>query len=180
MPILGLGAIKRSLKARRSRPQLIVDLAVPRDVEAEAKNLQNLFLYTVDDLAQVVQQGKEQRQAAVEQAEDIVEEGVQNFMAWMARRATVPLIQELNVHVEAVRTLELQRALKALERGEVPQVVLEGLSKALLSKVMHGTYKGIRVDDPVQRERNEQAVREMWLQTPKATQDVHSDQSRAA
>jgi glutamyl-tRNA reductase len=180
VPILGLGAIKRSLKTRRNRPQLIVDLAVPRDVESEAKSLQNLFLYTVDDLAQVVQQGKDQRQAAVEQAEDIVEEGVQDFMAWMARRKAVPLIQELNVHVEAVRTLELQRALRALERGEVPQVVLEGLSRSLLSKVMHGTYKGIRVDDPHQRERNEQAVREMWLQNSKSSTTTPNDQSRAA
>jgi glutamyl-tRNA reductase len=97
LPIIGLGAVERALKRRRHRPMFMVDLAVPRDIEFEVKGLDDVYLYTVDDLATVVQTGKENRLAAVAQAEAIIDAGVQSFMHWMQQRdpqgGTVNLIR---------------------------------------------------------------------------------------
>jgi glutamyl-tRNA reductase len=87
LPIIGLGAVERALKARKHRPMFMVDLAVPRDIEPEVKALEDVYLYTVDDLAHVVQTGQANRQAAVAQAEAIIDAGVQSFMHWMDQRA---------------------------------------------------------------------------------------------
>ena len=88
LPIIGLGAVERALKARKHRPMFMVDLAVPRDIEPEVKALEDVYLYTVDDLAHVVQTGQANRQAAVAQAEAIIDAGVQSFMHWMDQRGT--------------------------------------------------------------------------------------------
>ena len=93
LPIIGLGAVERALKARRRRPMFMVDLAVPRDIEAEVAQLGDVYLYTVDDLSAVVQSAGEKRQAAVERAEAIVDAGVQSFAHWLDQRAAVPLIR---------------------------------------------------------------------------------------
>ena len=96
LPIIGLGAVERALKARRHRPMFMVDLAVPRDIEPEVARLSDVYLYTVDDLSALVQTAGEKRQAAVEQAEAIIDAGVQSFAHWLDQRAAVPLIQALN------------------------------------------------------------------------------------
>jgi glutamyl-tRNA reductase len=118
LPIIGLGAVERALKKRRHRPMFMVDLAVPRDIEPEVKALDDIYLYTVDDLASVVQTGMENRQAAVAQAEAIIDAGVKSFMHWMdqrdpARGGVVPLIQQLNSQAELWREAELARARQA-------------------------------------------------------------------
>ncbi|MFM7972110.1 MAG: glutamyl-tRNA reductase, partial [Betaproteobacteria bacterium] len=95
LPIIGLGAVERALKRRKHRPMFMVDLAVPRDIEPEVKSLEDVYLYTVDDLASVVQTGQAHRQAAVAEAEVIIDAGVQSFMHWLTQRGTVPLIQQL-------------------------------------------------------------------------------------
>jgi glutamyl-tRNA reductase len=95
LPLIGLGAVERALKKRKYRPMFMVDLAVPRDIEPEVKSLDDVYLYTVDDLASVVQSGQAHRQAAVAEAEVIIDAGVQSFMHWMGQRGTVPLIQQL-------------------------------------------------------------------------------------
>ena len=95
LPIIGLGAVERALKARRHRPMFMVDLAVPRDIEPEVARLSDVYLYTLDDLSALVQIGGEKREAAVAQAEAIIETGVQSFVQWLDRRGSVPLIQAL-------------------------------------------------------------------------------------
>lgn len=97
LPIIGLGAVRSALKARRHRPMFMVDLAVPRDIEPEVAALSDVYLYTVDDLAAVVQAGGEKRQAAVAQAEAIIDAGVQSFTHWLDQRATVPLIDQKSI-----------------------------------------------------------------------------------
>jgi glutamyl-tRNA reductase len=87
LPIIGLGAVERALKARRRRPMFMVDLAVPRDIEPEVAQLDDVYLYTVDDLSTLVQTAGEKRQAAVEQAEAIIDAGVQSFAHWLDQRA---------------------------------------------------------------------------------------------
>ena len=131
LPIIGLGAVERALKRRKHRPMFMVDLAVPRDIELEVKRLEDVYLYTVDDLASVVQTAQANRQAAVAQAEAIVDAGVQSFMHWVDQRGSVPLIQQLNAQADEWRAMEISRARKLLAKGEDVDAVLEALSKGL-------------------------------------------------
>jgi glutamyl-tRNA reductase len=143
LPLIGLGMVERAVKARRHKPMFMVDLAVPRDIEAEVGRLNDVFLYTVDDLGKVVQAGLENRQAAVAQAEAIIETRVQSFMHWMDDRAVVPVIQSLQENGEAMRQFELERARKMLAKGEDIDAVLEALSKGLTAKFMHGPQQAL-------------------------------------
>jgi glutamyl-tRNA reductase len=143
LPIIGLGLVERAIKARRHKPIFMVDLAVPRDIESEVARLDDVFLYTVDDLGAVVQTGVEFRQAAVAQAEAIIETRVQSFMHWLDTRTVVPLIQDLQESGESLRLIELERARKLLARGEDIDAVLEALSRGLTAKFLHGPQQAL-------------------------------------
>jgi glutamyl-tRNA reductase len=143
LPIIGLGMVERAIKARRHKPMFMVDLAVPRDIESEIGRLDDVFLYTVDDLAEAVQTGMENRQAAVEQAEAIIETRVKSFMHWIDTRAVVPVILDLHETSEAMRMAELERARKLLAKGEDIDTVLEALSKGLTAKFLHGPQQAL-------------------------------------
>jgi glutamyl-tRNA reductase len=143
LPIIGLGLVERAVKARKHRPIFMVDLAVPRDIEPEVAKLDDVFLYTVDDIASVVQSGLENRQAAVAQAEAIIETRVQSFMHWVDGRHVVPVIQDLHESSEQLRQHELDRARKMLARGENIDVVLEALSKGITAKFLHGPQQAL-------------------------------------
>ncbi|SAL02617.1 glutamyl-tRNA reductase [Caballeronia fortuita] len=138
LPIIGLGAVERAVRARRHRPIFMVDLAVPRDIEPEVGNLQDVFLYTVDDLGAIVREGNASRQAAVAQAESIIETRVANFMQWLDARSIVPVIRHMHTQADALRRAELERARKMLARGDDPAAVLEALSQSLTNKLIHG------------------------------------------
>jgi glutamyl-tRNA reductase len=163
LPIIGLGAVERALKARKHRPMFMVDLAVPRDIEPEVKALEDVFLYTVDDLAHVVQTGHANRQAAVAQAEAIIDAGVQSFVHWMDQRQAVPLIQQLNSQADEWRAAELARARKLLARGEDVDAVLEALSRGLTQKMLHGAMAELRAGDAESRQRATQAIEHFFL-----------------
>ena len=165
LPIIGLGAVERALKARRHRPMFMVDLAVPRDIESEVQALQDVYLYTVDDLAQVVQTGQAQRQAAVAEAEVIIDAGVKSFLHWMDQRGTVPLIQELNAQADTWRALELARARKALARGDDIDSVLEALSRGLTQKMLHGAMAELHTGDATAREHTAQTLSRLFLRS---------------
>ncbi|HWH74084.1 MAG TPA: glutamyl-tRNA reductase, partial [Methylibium sp.] len=138
LPLIGLGAVERALKARRHRPMFMIDLAVPRDIEPEVARLDDVFLYTVDDLGKLVQTGVESRRAAVAQAEAIIETRVDAFMHWLSARQAVPAIRALHARGEAIKRAELERARRLLARGEDPQAVLEALASGLVGKFLHG------------------------------------------
>ena len=138
LPLIGLGAVERAVQARKRRPMLMFDLAVPRDIEPEVARLDDVFLYTVDDLARHVQAGGERRQAAVQQAEAIVTAGVESFEQWLEQRASVPLIQALHKQTEDWRQAELAKARRALAKGGDVEAVMESLSSALTRKMLHG------------------------------------------
>jgi glutamyl-tRNA reductase len=163
LPIIGLGAVERALKARKHRPMFMVDLAVPRDIEPEVKALEDVFLYTVDDLAHVVQTGQANRQAAVEQAEAIIDAGVQSFLHWMDQRRAVPLIQQLNSQADEWRSAELARARKALARGDDVDAVLDALSKGLTQKMLHGALAELHAGDAEARQRATTAIEHFFL-----------------
>ncbi|HTH44465.1 MAG TPA: glutamyl-tRNA reductase [Oxalicibacterium sp.] len=143
LPIIGLGMVERAIKARRHKPMFMVDLAVPRDIEEEVGRLNDAFLYTVDDLGVFVRTGMEIRQAAVAQAEAIIENRVQSFMHWVDTRAVVPIIQDLQDSSEAMRLFELERARRLLAKGEDIDAVLEALSKGLTAKFLHGPQQAL-------------------------------------
>ena len=138
LPIVGLGMVERAIKVRRHRPMVMVDLAVPRDIEPEVGKLDDVFLYTVDDLAQLVDAGIESRQQAVVEAEQIIDTRVDGFLHWIEARDAVPTIRALREHAEALRVAELQRAARLLARGEDPQAVIDALSQGLTNKLLHG------------------------------------------
>jgi glutamyl-tRNA reductase len=163
LPLIGLGAVERALKLRRNRPMFMVDLAVPRDIEPEVKALRDVYLYTVDDLANVVQTAQANRQAAVAQAEVIIDAGVQSFMHWMDQRSTVPLIQQLNAQADEWRVTEMARARKMLAKGEDINAVLDALTKGLTHKMLHGALAELHAGDATARERATNAIQHFFL-----------------
>ncbi len=138
LPLIGLGMVERALKARRRKPMFIVDLGVPRDVEREVGELDDVFLYTVDDLGKVVANGMQQRRAAVDEAEAIIDREVGQFMRWLDGRSTVPAIRDLHRRGDAFRAIELERARRRLAKGDDPSVVIEALAQGITNKFLHG------------------------------------------
>ncbi|HQC98591.1 MAG TPA: glutamyl-tRNA reductase [Aquabacterium sp.] len=168
LPIIGLGAVRSALKARRHRPMFMVDLAVPRDIEPEVAALSDVYLYTVDDLSAVVQSAGEKRQAAVAQAEAIIDAGVLSFTHWLDQRATVPLIQALRAQADDWRAAELARARKQLAKGADIDAVLEALSRGITQKMLHGTLAELHASDGEARQQMAQTVSRLFLrQTPR-------------
>ena len=165
LPIIGLGAVERALKLRKHRPVFMVDLAVPRDIEPEVAQLPDVYLYTVDDLSALVQTAGEKRQAAVAQAEAIIESGVQGFVHWLGQRGSVPLIQALNAQADDWRAAEIARARKLLARGEDVEAVLDALSRGLTQKMLHGTLAELHAADAEHRAQLAQTVSRLFLRS---------------
>jgi glutamyl-tRNA reductase len=137
LPILGKGLIERAIRERRHRPMFIVDLAVPRDVEPEARGVDDIFLYSIDDLAAIVKDNLQIRREAVTQAEAMIAEQTEHFLHWLEGRNVVPTITALSGHHDALRVAELDRARKLLEKGTAPDEVLEALARGLTNKFLH-------------------------------------------
>jgi glutamyl-tRNA reductase len=163
LPIIGLGAVERALKKRRSRPMFMVDLAVPRDIEPEVARLSDVYLYTVDDLSQLVQTAGEKRQAAVQQAEAIIDAGVVSFSHWLDQRAAVPLIQALSRQADDWGAIEMARAKKMLSRGEPVEAVLEAMARGLTHKMLHGTLAELHAADGDERTQLADTVSRLFL-----------------
>ena len=151
LPILGLGMVERAVKQRRHRPMVMVDLAVPRDIESEVSRLSDVYLYSVDDLGRVVQSGADARRSAVVQAEAIIDTRVQGFMRWLESRETVPVIHDLQQSAADVQAAELERARRLLARGESPEAVLEQLAHGLTQKYLHGPMAALNRSDGDER-----------------------------
>ena len=164
LPLIGLGAVERALVNRRRRPMLMVDLAVPRDIEPEVARLADVYLYTVDDLAGIVREGASHRHAAVEQAERIIDEGVRHFESWLGQRRSVPLIQALQHQAEDWQQQELARARRRLARGEDVEAVLQSLSRGLTGKLLHGALHEIHAsEDDAHRQSTADTLRRLFL-----------------
>jgi glutamyl-tRNA reductase len=166
VPVIGLGAVERAIRARRRRPMLMVDLAVPRDIEAEIAGLPDVYLYSLDELEQIVQAGSEKRSAAVGEAETIIESGVQEFVRWLDTRQTVPLIHALQAQAETWRAAELARARKLLARGDSVDAVLEALSRGLTQKMLHGPMAGPQGTQGEERAALTQTLSTLYLKCP--------------
>lgn len=162
LPIVGLGMVERAIKSRKHRPIFMVDLAVPRDIETEVAQLDDVFLYTVDDLAQVVTDGIGNRQEAAMTAETIVTARVETFMHWLQKRDSVPTIKALRDQAETMRTAELEKALKMIQKGENTEKVLEILSLAITKKLLHAPSHALNQTHGDEHIRLEQLIRHLY------------------
>jgi len=162
LPILGKGTVERALRTRRRRPMFMVDLAVPRDIEAEVGDLDDVYLFTVDDLAGLVSRNLDARRSAVEQAEAIIDTQVGRFMHWMDARETVPVIRGLREQAEAARRNEVVRALRHLARGDDPRQVLESFSQGLANKLLHAPTQALHEAGSEERAQLAQAAERLF------------------
>jgi glutamyl-tRNA reductase len=137
IPVLGKGAVERALKERRHRPIFMVDIAVPRDIEPEVSELSDIYLYSVDDLQEVIDENMRSRQEAAEQAEDIIESHVESFMGWLRSLDAVELIQDYRCHAESLRDEVLQKAMQQLKNGKSPEQAMQFLARTLTNKLIH-------------------------------------------
>ena len=143
LPILGKGLLERVVKARRHAPVFIVDLAVPRDVEPEAGDLDDVFLYSVDDLSNIVKDNLKIRHESVMQAEQMIATQAESFLRWLEGRAVVPTITALHGIHDELRAAELERARKLLASGAPTDQVLEQLARALTNKFLHAPTQAL-------------------------------------
>jgi len=144
LPILGKGAVESALKKRRHQPVFMVDIAVPRDIEEEVGNLNDVFLYTVDDLDEVIQENMRSRQEAAQQALEIVDLHTEEFMGWLRSLDAVGLIQVYRGQAEEVSEQVLQRAIRLLKNGKEPEDALRFLAYTLTNKLLHNPSTQIR------------------------------------
>ncbi len=137
LPILGKGTVEQALKIRRHKPVFMMDIAVPRDIEEEVGQLADVYLYTVDDLQQVVEENRMQRQKAAGDAESIIEQRCSQYMQSLRGLNAVDTITQYRRSVEDLRIQELEKALELLKKGCSPEEALERMSKSFANKLMH-------------------------------------------
>ncbi len=144
LPIIGKGMMERALKKRRNQPMLLVDIAVPRDVEPEVGKLPNAYLYSVDDLQAIIESNMAQRKAAAVQAETIVVQESSEFMSWLRAQNAVETIRDYRSQAEQVREELQARALTALQQGADPQEVMRDLAHKLTNRLIHAPTKSLQ------------------------------------
>ncbi len=137
LPILGKGAVERAIKIRKHQPILMVDIAVPRDIEPEVGELNDVYLYTVDDLREIIDEGLKSRQEAAQQAEKIIDTQVARFMGWLRSLDAVATIRSYREQVDRIRSEELAKARRLLAAGHDPETVLQHLAHGLSNKLAH-------------------------------------------
>ena len=137
LPVLGKGMVERALEVRRRRPVFMVDIAVPRDIEPEVSELRDIYLYTVDDLEEVIQENLKSREEAAEQAREIIDFQVAEFRDWLGSLNAVDLIADYRASAEGARDEVLEKARRMLDAGKDPQDVINFLAKTLTNKLLH-------------------------------------------
>lgn len=144
LPVLGKGMVESALKQRRHRPMFMVDIAVPRDIEPEVSELSDIYLYTVDDLQEVVQENMRSRQEAAVQAVEIIGRHVDDYMGWLRSLNALELIQDYRTQVECVRDEILDKAIGYLNKGKSPEEALQYLAHTLTNKLLHNPSTQLR------------------------------------
>nr|MBG3151778.1 glutamyl-tRNA reductase [Proteus mirabilis] len=144
LPIIGKGMVERALKKRRNQPMLLVDIAVPRDIEQDVEKLNNVYLYSVDDLEAIIQHNREQRQAAAIQAEHIVQQESGQFMDWLRAQAAVGAIREYRDSAEMLRAEMTEKAITLIQNGADAEKVIQQLSHQLMNRLIHTPTKSLQ------------------------------------
>ncbi|HAI97875.1 MAG TPA: glutamyl-tRNA reductase, partial [Methylococcaceae bacterium] len=137
LPILGKGSVETAIAKRKHKPVFMMDLAVPHDIEKEVGSLSDVYLYCVDDLKNIVDDGLQSRRKAAEQAEDIIDIQVSHFQTWMRAQDASKTIHQLRSQAEKSREELLQKAINSLNKGQPAEHVLERLANDLTNKILH-------------------------------------------
>ena len=166
LPIIGKGMIESALKQRRHKPIFMVDLAVPRDIEHEVGELDDVFLYTLDSLGKIIQQNSQKRESAVAAADRIIDIRTNEFMTWLSARASVPVIQQLRGRADQYRQSELDRAKRMLAKGEDPAKVIEHLALGLTNKFLHHPLAALSRTHGTEREALHDALEKLFPASP--------------
>jgi glutamyl-tRNA reductase len=145
LPILGKGAVENALKKRKHKPMFMCDIAVPRDVEAEVGELDDVFLYTVDDLHEIIQENIESREEAAEQAREIIESQVEDFLNWERALDSVEVIRDIRENAEGIACETLEKAQKLLNQGKTPEEAMAFLARTLTNKFLHQPSATLRL-----------------------------------
>ena len=146
LPILGKGAVERALKLRKHRPFFMVDIAVPRDIEPQVGELSDVYLYTVDDLSNVIDENMRSREKAAEHAGQIIRGGVTRFLSDLRVSNAGEGLRRFREHAEGIRVAELEKALNAIQQGAEPKQALRSLSRSLMQKLLHDPTVSVRDD----------------------------------
>lgn len=162
LPILGKGRVESALKKRKHKPMFMVDLAVPRDIEAEVEQLRDVYLYTVDDLQHTIDQNMNSRRQAAEQAEEIIDAQVENFVAWLRAQGAQSTIRDYRFTAEKTRDEALAKALSALKNGASAEATLNRLAHTLTNKLIHTPSTQIRIAAENERHDLIAAAREIF------------------
>ena len=144
LPILGKGAVERALKQRKRKPIFMVDIAVPRDIEAEVGQLEDIYLYCVDDLHDIIEENLQSRREAALQAEEIIDTQVDHFTAWLRTQDAVPVIRAIRNEAEEISKRSLEKALKQIEQGISPEQAMTELARTLTNKLLHEPSRQLR------------------------------------
>ncbi|MDR5867668.1 glutamyl-tRNA reductase [Halomonas koreensis] len=169
LPILGKGMMERALKRRRHRPVFMVDIAVPRDIEPEVGRLSDVFLYTVDDLEEVIEENRRHRQVAADQAESLIEHGVDRWQHQRRLRSGGELIRDVRARGEALRDRARDEALARLARGEDPEAVVQRLAHQLTNRLLHRPTVALREAASDERQELLEAASALLLDAPSDT-----------
>jgi|TARA_B110000211_G_scaffold145805_1_gene166338 glutamyl-tRNA reductase len=144
LPILGKGMVEKALKKRRHKPMFMVDIAVPRDIEQEVGDLSDVYLYTVDDLRDIIEENVRSREDAAKQAEELIEAGVEHFMRELKALDAVSTLTDIRTHVEVLRDEQLEKALRQIQNGADPEKVLRTFAHTLGNKILHKPMTALR------------------------------------
>ena len=137
LPIIGKGTVERALKQRKHQPIFMVDMAVPRDIEPEVSELDDIYLYSVDDLQSVIEENMENRQQAAQQASEIIDVQVQHLLQWQRSLGSVDVIAEIRQNTQSISNDVLSKAKKQLAAGQSAEEALEFLAHTLTNKFLH-------------------------------------------
>lgn len=137
LPILGKGAVEHALKKRKHRPILMVDIAVPRDIEEQVGELNDIYLYTVDDLTEIIDENKRNRESEARKADTIIDDGISHYFQQLRALDVVSTLKAYRNQAERMRDVELEKALKSLQKGNAADQVLAQLARALTNKLIH-------------------------------------------
>jgi glutamyl-tRNA reductase len=162
LPIIGMGMVKTALKARQSRPMVLIDLAVPRDFESEIKSLKNAYLYSIDDLGEIVSAGKASRQESIGAAEKIIERGVVEFYETLEKKAVIPIIKSIQDVGEQYQKIELEKASRRIANGDDPMLVLSHMALALANKFMHAPIHALKQSSNADLEEYKQIISKIY------------------
>lgn len=176
LPLLGKGAVESALKKRKHKPMFMVDIAVPRDIEAEVGRLDDVYLYTVDDLHEVIDKNRQSRAAAADKARDIIAQGVAQYRDQLRSQDAVATIKAYRTKAEALRASELDKALRALAAGGDPEQLLGQLARNVTNKLLHPPSASLRQAGARGRVEVVQIARELFdLVDEKSTLSIDTD-----